>query len=123
MAVRKGTMLRRLAVICFCLLTLPALCGPGAKYEVATILEVKPHQTAGENSDVPSYEISAQVGNTIYVALYSDSLGTSTVKYAAGRELLVHLEKTTVTYNDILGQSHTLPIISQKSATKAKQTK
>ena len=116
-------MLRLLAVICFCFLTLPAFCEPGLKYEVATILEVKPHQIAGGSSDVASYEISAQVGNTIYVALYTDSLGTGTVKYAAGRELLVHIEKATVTYNDILGQSHTLRIISQKSATKAKQTK
>jgi len=116
-------MLRRLAVTCFCLLTLPALCEPGAKYEVATILEVKPHHIAGASSDVASYEISAQVGDTIYVALYTDSSGSGTVKYVAGRELLVHLEKTTVTYNDILGQSHTLPIISQKSALKAQQTK
>ena len=81
-------MLRRLAVICFCLLTLPALCEPGAKYEVATILEVKPHQSAGASSDVASYEISAQVGDTIYVTLYTDSAGTGTVKYAGGRELL-----------------------------------
>ena len=116
-------MLRRLAVICFCLTTLPALCEAATKYEVATILEVKPHQTAGGSSEVASYEVSAQVGDTIYVALYTDSLGTSTVKYAAGRELLLHIEKTTVTYNDILGQSHTLPIISEKPATKAKQTK
>lgn len=116
-------MLRRLAVICFCLLTLPALCEPGAKYEVATILEVKPHQSAGASSDVASYEISAQVGDTIYVTLYTDSAGTGTVKYAGGRELLVHVEKTTVTYNDILGQSHTLPIIGQKPANKAKQNK
>jgi|SRR5262249_55820102 len=116
-------MLKRLVVIGVCLLTLMALCESGAKYEVATILEVKPHQTAGATSDVASYEISAQVGDTIYVALYTDPVGTSTVKYAAGRELLVHLEKTTVTYNDILGQSTTLPIISQKPATKAKQTK
>ena len=116
-------MLRRLAVICFCFLTLPTFCEPGLKYEVATILEVKPHQSAGETSNVATYEISTRVGDTIYVTLYTDSLGTSTVKYAAGRELLVHIEKTSLTYNDILGQSHTLPIIRQKSVTQAKQAK
>ena len=116
-------MLRRMAVICFCLLSLSALCEQRPKYEVATILEVKPHQTTAETSNVASYEISTKVGDTIYIVLYTDSLGTSTVKYAAGRELLVHLEKTTVTYNDILGQSHTLPIISQKQATVPKKAK
>jgi hypothetical protein len=60
---------------------------------------------------------------TVYVVLYTDSLGTSTVKYAAGRELLVHGEKKTVTYNDILGQPYELPIISQKPAAEAKQSK
>ena len=116
-------MLRRLAVICFCLMTLPAFSEAAAKYEVATILEVRPHQSASETSNVATYEISTRVGDTIYVTLYTDSLGTSTVRYAAGRELLVHIEKATLTYNDILGQSHTLPIISEKPVTKAKQTK
>lgn len=116
-------MLKQMAAICFCLLTLPAMCEPAAKYEVATILEVKPYQSTGETSSVATYEISTRVGDTIYVTLYADSLGTGTVRYAAGRELLVHIEKATLTYNDILGQSHTLRIIRQKPVTRAKQAK
>jgi len=50
-------------------------------------------------------------------------LGTKTVQYAAGRELLLHVGKDTITYNDILGQSQELPIISQKPAPHVKQSK
>jgi hypothetical protein len=44
-----------------------------------------------------------------------------TIKYAAGRELLVQVNEKTITYNDILGQSLEVPIVSQKPD--AKQVK
>jgi hypothetical protein len=50
-------------------------------------------------------------------------LGTSTVRYAAGRELLVHVGKKAIIYNDILGRSQEVPIISQKPATTMSQSK
>ena len=116
-------MLRLTSVICICLVTLSALSQSASKYEVGTITGVKPHQAAGAGSDVTSYEVSVRVRNTIYVALYTPPLGTDTVKYAAGRELLVLVGKKTITSNDILGQSFKLPILSQKPATDAKQSK
>ncbi len=110
-------MLKSLFLIILCAVALPAFCEPSAKYEVATILDVKPHQTAGDNSSsAASYDISIKVGGTVYLVLYTDTLGTSTVKYAAGRELLVYVGKKTITYNDILGRSQEIPIISQKPA-------
>ena len=113
-------MLRAMRVMCICLLTLPALCEP-AKYEVATITDVKPHQPAASNSsEVARYDVSVKVADTIYLVLYTDTMGTSTVKYAAGRELLVHVGKDTITYNDILGRSQEAPIISQKPAPSTK---
>jgi hypothetical protein len=39
-----------------------------------------------------------------------------------GRQLLVLVGKKTIEYNDILGQSLEVPIISQKPAADAKQT-
>lgn len=71
-------------------------------------------------SDAVRYDVSVKVADTIYLVLYTDSLGTSTVKYAAGRQLLVHVDKDTRTYNDILGRSQRVPIISQKPVTKIK---
>ena len=39
--------------------------------------------------------------------------GDSTILYAIGRELLVQVGENTITWNDILGQSHEVPIISR----------
>ncbi len=111
-------MLKSLFLIIICAVALPAFCEPSAKYEPATIIDVKPHQSAGDGSSSPvaSYDVSVEVAGTVYVVLYTDTLGTSTVRYAAGRELLVRVGKNTITYNDILGRSQEVPIISQKPA-------
>lgn len=116
-------MLKTIWVACFCLLTLPALCEP-AKYEVATITDVKPHQAAAnESSEVPKYDVSLKVGDIIYLTLYSDTAGTSTIRYAGGRQLLVHVGKDTITYNEILGRSQEVPILGRKPAENSKQSK
>ena len=117
-------MLKVMYVICICLVTLPVFCEPASKYEVATITDVKAHQAADNSpSDVLSYDVSVKVGSTVYLVLYTDTLGTSTVKYAAGRELLVHVSKNAIIYNDILGRSQEVPIISQKPVTNTTQSK
>jgi hypothetical protein len=95
-----------------------------SKYQVGTITEVKVHQTAGSGaSDAESYDVCVKVGDTIYVVLYTPPLGEETVKYSAGRDLLVLVGKHTIRYNDILGQSFEVPIESQKPAAKPKQSK
>jgi len=118
-------MLKSLFLIIICAIALPAFCESSAKYEVATVIDVKPHQSAGDSSSpaVSSYEVSVKVAGTVYVVLYSDTLGTGTVRYIPGREVLVHIGKNTLTYNDISGRSQEVPIISQKSATKVSQLK
>jgi hypothetical protein len=91
---------------------------------VGTIAAVKPHQPADKSaSDAKSYEVSVKVGDTIYLVLYTPPLGASSVKYAAGRNLLVRIGDKTLLYNDILGQSLEVPIIGRKLASDAKQFK
>jgi hypothetical protein len=106
---------------------LPAICEHPAKYELATILEVKLHKAADaahESSlQAADYEVTARVGDTIYVVLYTDTLGTGAVQYAGGRQLLVYVGKNTITYNDILGRSHEVSIINRKSVTNTKPPK
>jgi hypothetical protein len=109
-------MLKLICMTCICLGTLPAFSQSTSKYQVATITDVKIHQDSG--SDLARYDVSVKVGDTIYVVLYTPPLGMSTVKYAAGRELLVLVVKKAITYNDILGQSQEVPIVSQRSASK-----
>jgi hypothetical protein len=113
-----------IGVICLCLVTLPALCESSSKYEVGTIMEVKPHHAAQRDaSEVTSYDVSVKVGDTVYAVLYTPPPGEISPKYFAGRSLLVLVEKDTITYNDILGQSFKVPIESQRPAASSKETK
>src|SRR5229473_8499074 len=117
-------MLRLVSLLCIVLTVFPAFGQATSKYQVGTITEVKVHQTAGSGaSDAASYDVSVKVGDTIFVLLYTPALGEETVKYAAGRDLLVLVGKNTITYNDILGRSFAVPIESQKPAAKLKQSK
>jgi hypothetical protein len=117
-------MLRLVGLLLVFLTMFPAFGQSTSKYQVGTITEVKAHQAAGSGApDVASYDVSVKVGDTIYVVLYTPPLGEITVKYAAGRDLLVLVGKDKITYNDILGQSYDVPIESQKPAAKPKQSK
>ena len=83
-------------------------------YQPATIIEVRPHQSPGaSNSDDALYEVSAVVGRTVYVVLTPSPSPSGAIRYAVGREVLVHVGDNTITWNDILGQSHEVPIISR----------
>lgn len=110
-------MLKLIGVICICLATFPLFGQAQPKYEVATIMNVKVHQDSA--SDAASYDVSVKVGGTIYVVLYTPPLGENAdFKYASGRALLVLVGKKTITYNDMLGRSSEVPILSQRSAAK-----
>src|ERR1700720_920892 len=117
-------MLRVVRPLCILLTVFPAFGQSTSKYHVGTITEVRVHQTAGSGaSDAASYDVSVKVGDTIYVVLYTPPLGEETVRYSAGRGLLVLVGKNKITYNDILGQSHDVPIESRKPAAKPTQSK
>lgn len=115
---------RMLCVICILLVPLPAICQSSSKYQVGTIIDVKPRPAAADaGSDVTSYDVSVKVADTIYVVLYTPPLGMNTIRYAGGRELLVLVGKNTITYNDMLGQSLEVPIVSRRPAAGAKPSK
>ena len=114
-------MRKLIVVIALSLLALPALCQSKSKYQVAIITEVKPRDAAGSSmSDLPQYDVSVKVGDTIYVVLYTQPLGELPAKYATGHELLVLVGKDTITYNDMLGRSLQVPIESQRPANETK---
>ena len=114
-------MLKVAGIFCICLTAFQAFSQSTSKYQVGTITDVKIHQSVERvaASDDPSYDVSIKVGNTIYVVLYKPPLGEGTVKYAAGRDLLVLVGKTTIRYNDMLGQSRDVPIESQRPSASA----
>jgi hypothetical protein len=117
-------MLKLVCAICIGLAAVSAVCQSTGKYQVGTITSVKPHQagSGGPSGDV-SFDVCVKVADTVYVLLYTPPLGMNTVQYAAGRELLVLVGKQTITYNDLLGQSHEVPIVSRRPAADTKPSR
>jgi hypothetical protein len=110
-------MLRKLMLICAYLCSIPVLCESvgRAKFQIATILTVQPHSSdANSDSSALSYDVSVQIGNTVYLVLYTPRLGLQTAKYAAGRQVLVRVGEKTLTYNDISGNIIEVPIVARK---------
>ena len=86
------------------------------KYEPGTILAVKPHQAADPSRSPTAYDISIRVRNTVYTVLYIPPPGTYGAEYSAGNVLLVLIKSNTITYNDILGRSRQVRILSRRPA-------
>ena len=117
-------MKKRFCIFFVCMTALTAFCQSTSGWKVATITEVRIHEV-GEKvgaSDAVSYDVSVKVDDTIYVVLYTPPLRDVSVKYAAGRSGLVLVGKSTIRYNDLLGESFDLPIESQKPASNPKES-
>jgi hypothetical protein len=118
----ERSMSKLMPVILLWLAALPAFGQSASTYQVGTITAVKPHQSAVETgSDAVSYDVSLRVGDTIYQLVYTPPLGASSIKYAAGRNLLVLVGENTIRYNNIAGESFEVPIVSRESANDGKQ--
>jgi hypothetical protein len=115
-------MLKHTWAVCIILASLPGFCQSNSVYQVASITDVKQH-TPASHSAPPSYEVSLKVGDTLYQTLYTPPFDTGTVQYAAGRDLLVRVEAKTITYNDILGRSISVPIVSKRPVVDTKKPK
>jgi len=110
-------MQRIICVICICWLMIPLFSQSTSDYQVGTITDVQQHKAQdGADRDATSYDVSLKVGSTMYQLLYTPPPGVSTVKYAAGRSLLVHIGMKTISYNDIVGRPSEVPIVSQRTA-------
>ena len=82
-----------------------------SKYQPGTIMAVKDH--LDPNDSTKRYDVSIRVGNTVYVVLYTPPPGTYGFQYSAGQDMLVSVGNKTITYNDLLGNSRTFPIVSR----------
>lgn len=84
------------------------------QYQPATIIQVKLHQNASSSDQGQKvYEVSIKVNGTTYVVLTAAPSGESTMLYVVGREVLVQVGDNSILWNDILGQSHEVPIIAK----------
>ncbi|HTD55894.1 MAG TPA: hypothetical protein VK670_10970 [Silvibacterium sp.] len=110
-------MMKLMRLVGISLVVLSSFGQPAQSYQVAVITGIKPHPaTADDTSAVTRYDVSLRVEGTIYVVLYTPPIDTGTVKYAEGRNLLVRVGEKTISYNDLLGQSFEVPIISRSPA-------
>ena len=92
------------------------------KYESATVLEIKEHpggEIPGTETTPPiqRYDVSVQVKDTVYVVLFTPRPGTTGFQNMAGTDLLVLVKDKTIIFNDLLGRTTEVPIISQHPAT------
>jgi hypothetical protein len=107
--------------VLICLSTLPAVSQSMTKYQVGTIIAVERYRDGGDvSSEVKSYNVSLRVNDTVYVVRYEDPLDLSTVEYLGGRDILVLVGEKTITYNDMLGRSFEVPIVSRKPSAASK---
>jgi len=87
-------------------------------YQPATITAVKPQPSAGNSHlDDALYEVSVKVEQTLYVVVTKSPSPSGIIQYAVGREVLVKVGDDTITWNDIMGESHEVPIISRTPIT------
>ncbi len=87
---------------------------PSPTYQPATIVAVQPHLSVGNsNPDDALYEVSVKINRTLYVVVTTSPSPSGTIQYAVGREVLVRVGDDTITWNDIMGESHEVPIISR----------
>jgi hypothetical protein len=107
-------MLKAMGVFLMSLSALSMFSQSKSEYQAATITTVQPHQrAAGSDTSVASFDVSLRIGDTVYVVLYTPTLGLETVRYAVGHEVLVLVREQTITFNDITGASSQLPILSR----------
>lgn len=86
-------------------------------YQSGTITAVNTHKDAlAAAQSAPRYDISIKVRDTVYVVLYTPPPGTYGNQYITGMDLLVLVGDKTITYNDLLGISREVPILSRATA-------
>lgn len=77
---------------------------------------VKQADSQHADPNVTSYDISLRVAKTVYVVLYTAPRNSSMVEYRVGADVVVHVEKTNLTINDIQGNAHTVKILRRESS-------
>jgi hypothetical protein len=90
---------------------------PQAKWQVVTVTAVRPYKVPNADPSVTSYKVSVRVGNAVYVVLITPGPGTDIGIYARGRQVPVLIGEHTITYNDRLGNSFQVPILSCMTVT------
>ena len=112
--------MRKLSVFLLAVaMTLPVLCQESTpKYVSGSVTAVvRHHDDASQANQAVRYDVSVKVANTIYVVLYTPPNGSTIVEYRVGAGLPVLVGEKTLTFNDLTGGKHELPILRTMPAT------
>ena len=105
------------AVTATLFVSLPKASGQNKAWQAGTIVEVKAHKVdAGADSGAKQYDVSIKVAKKIYVALYPAEKDQAVPEYYVGMRRTVLVDGDTIKFNDLLGHTHTLKILSSKDA-------
>lgn len=118
---RRSHVPAKLAVVCtfIAILCCPAVRSWGEKktWQAGTILGVKAHEQQSNSGDAARmYDISVKVGKRIYVALYTAENNEPDPGYYVGMRRTVLIDGDILKFNDLLGHTHSLRILSSKDA-------
>ena len=86
---------------------------PQNQWQAATITAVRCLGTVDADPPVTNCDVSLKVGETVYVALCKPRPGIDTVLFSTGRDLDVLIGEKNLMYNDVLGDSFQVPILSR----------
>ncbi len=109
----------RTAMVFFFSLVLLTSCfgqSTSTKWQVATILDIKAHRpSTQQEAPALQYYVTVKVDRTEYVVLYvaPDTSLQHIIEYHPGMDGLVLVGADTIKYNDMLGRTHEVPIISR----------
>ncbi len=90
-----------------------AMCQSDSGYKAAQLLDVKPHQPATTQK---SYDLTVKMENTIFIVLYEPPDGSNLIESKTGQDFIAKVDGDIMKVNDLLGQSHSLKILSRKPA-------
>ena len=86
-------------------------------YLPGTVMKVKAHQPSNPDA-ARQYDLSVQVGNTLYTVLYTTLPGSTGVEYSAGMDRNVLVEKDSMKFSDLRGHVITMPILAREKVVK-----
>jgi hypothetical protein len=85
------------------------------KFQPGTVLEVQHHHDPSSPDNKPTqYDVTVQIGDTVYVVLYTPPYGSNTVEYRVGHDGLFALGNNVLILPGTREQQEGLPILSTR---------
>ncbi len=84
------------------------------RFEPATITSVEEQKNPAMKEDGTGrqYKLGLRTASRSYVVLFTPAYGSRSVEYGVGQQISILVEKKTIRFNDISGNSMSMPILS-----------